>query len=83
MNEIAITIITSVSTILATILTVWSGNKLTAYRIQQLEEKVNQHNNLITRMYDVEKRLDVDENRIKVSEHRIHDLEADSDDKDD
>lgn len=76
MNEIIITAITSVATIVATVLTVWSGNKLTAYRIEQLEEKVSKHNNLITRMYDVEKRLDVDENRISVSEHRIKDLEV-------
>lgn len=74
-SEIIITIITSVATIIATVLTVWSGNKLTAYRIEQLEEKVNKHNNLISRMYDVEKRLDVDENRLSVSEHRIKDLE--------
>ena len=68
-------IITSVATVLCTILTVYGGNKLIAYRIEQLEKKVAAHNNLIERMYTIEKRVDVDENRIKVSEHRIEDLE--------
>lgn len=76
MNEIIVTVITSVATVLATVITVWSGNKLTAYRIEQLEEKVHKHNNLVERMYDVERRLGVDENRISVSEHRIKDLES-------
>lgn len=76
MNDLAVTIITSVVTLIATILTVWSGNKLTAYRIEQLEKKVNEHNNLIKRTYEIERRLDVDENRLKVSEHRIADLEG-------
>lgn len=77
MSTLAITIITSVTTLVGTIITVWSGSKLTAYRIEQLEKKVNEHNNLIKRTYEIEKRLDVDETRIKVSEHRISDLEGD------
>ena len=68
-------IVTSIATVLCTILTVYGGNKLIAYRIEQLEKKVAAHNNLIERMYAIEKRVDVDENRLKVSEHRIEDLE--------
>lgn len=33
-----------------------AANKLTAYRIEQLEKKVQAHNNLIDRMYKVEAR---------------------------
>ena len=73
--EIDTNIIVSLVTLAGTILTVISGSKLTAYRIQKLEEKVQAHNNLIDRMYKVEQRVEVDENRIKVSEHRIDDLE--------
>lgn len=73
--EIDANIIVSLVTLAGTILTVISGSKLTAYRIQKLEEKVQAHNNLIDRMYKVEQRVEVDENRIKVSEHRIDDLE--------
>lgn len=32
-----------------------TANKLTNYRIEQLERKVAEHNNLVTRMYEVEK----------------------------
>ena len=49
---------------------------LTIYRIDQLEEKVNKHNNLIERMYNVESRLDVDEEKLKAANHRIKDLEG-------
>ena len=68
-------IIVSLITLVGTVLTVISGSRLTAYRIQKLEEKVQAHNNLIDRMYKVEQRIEVDENRLKVSEHRIDDLE--------
>ena len=77
--EIDANIIVSLVTLTGTILTVISGSKLTAYRIQKLEEKVQAHNNLIDRMYKVEQRVEVDENRIKVSEHRIDDLEKHDD----
>ena len=77
--EIDTNIIVSLVTLAGTILTVISGSKLTAYRIQKLEEKVQAHNNLIDRMYKVEQRVEVDENRIKVSEHRIDDLEKHDD----
>ena len=70
-----IDIIVSLITLVGTVLTVISGSRLTAYRIQKLEEKVQAHNNLIDRMYKIEQRVEVDENRLKVSEHRIEDLE--------
>ena len=73
--EIDANIIVSLVTLAGTILTVISGSRLTAYRIQKLEEKVQAHNNPLPRMYKVEQRVEVDENRIKVSEHRINDLE--------
>lgn len=50
-------------------------NKLTNYRLEQLEKKVDKHNNLIERTYKLEERISVIENREKVSEHRIEDLE--------
>lgn len=70
-----VNIIISLISLAGTVLTVISGSRLTAYRIQKLEEKVQAHNNLIDRMYKVEQRVEVDENRLKVSEHRIDDLE--------
>lgn len=70
-----VTIIVAFFGLVGTIASVIYGNKLTAYRIEQLEKKVNKHNNLIERTYAIEKRLDVDEEKIKVANHRICDLE--------
>ena len=52
-----------------------TANKLTNYRIEQLEKKVAEHNNLVTRLYAVEKNVAVMEEEIKVVNHRIDDLE--------
>lgn len=48
---------------------------LIAYRLEQLEKKVEAHNNLIERTYCLEKRCDVFDEKIKVANHRIDDLE--------
>jgi predicted membrane protein len=48
---------------------------LISYRIEQLEKKTQAHNNLIERMYHVEERMEVHEEKIKVANHRIDDLE--------
>lgn len=46
-----------------------------SYRIEQLEKKVEKHNNLVERMYKVEERTELQEEKIKVANHRIDDLE--------
>lgn len=43
--------------------------------IKTLEEKQDKHNSLIERVYNIEATLKVMDNREKVSEHRIEDLE--------
>ena len=48
---------------------VLAANRLTNWRIKQLEEKVNKHNNLIERMYKVEERE-------KSNTHRLDELES-------
>jgi FtsZ-interacting cell division protein ZipA len=79
-DEALATIIVGVLTLVGVIITVVWGNKKNAdvieFRIGQLEAKVTKHNNLIERTYAIEKRLDVDEEKIKVANHRIEDLES-------
>jgi hypothetical protein len=48
---------------------------LIAYRLEQLEIKVGRHNNLIERTYQLEKRCDLQDEKMKVANHRIEDLE--------
>lgn len=48
---------------------VMASARLTQYRLQMLEEKVNKHNNMIERTYRLEGRMDE-------AEHDIRDLKA-------
>ena len=53
----------------------WGGLRLMSYRIEQLEKKVDKHNNLIERTYKLEQHNAVIDEEIKVANHRIEDLE--------
>ena len=59
-------IVTGVATIITTVATVISGNKMVMYRIQQLENKVAEYNNLKLRMLAVEKDIEVIKNENKI-----------------
>lgn len=48
---------------------------LIAYRLEQLEKKVDLHNGAVERLYKVEQRLGIDEEKIKIANHRLEDLE--------
>lgn len=54
---------------------------LISYRLEQLEAKVDKHNNLIDRTYELERRADVLEEKQKTANHRIDDLERHDDGK--
>lgn len=45
------------------------------YRLQQLEHKVDLHNNAVERLYEVERQLGIDEEKIKSCKRRIEELE--------
>ena len=51
------------------------SGKLTQYRLEQLEKKVQDHNSLIERTYRLEERAQLQEEKIRVANHRISDLE--------
>ena len=46
--------------------------------IQTLSDRVDKHNNLVERTYSLEKRADVTDEKIKVANKRIEDLEDDA-----
>lgn len=62
------TIIVAIITFLGSLIGTFSGFKLTSYRVEQLEKKVEKHNNFA-------ERLPVLEEKLKVADHRIDDLE--------
>ena len=49
--------------------------KMTQYRLEQLEKKVQAHNNLVERMYKVEGRTDLQEEEIRTANRRLDKLE--------
>ncbi len=67
MNEIIVALLSFTGTLLGTIGGIIASNKLTVYRISQLEKKVEKHNNLVERMIKVEDSL-------KSAHHRIDEL---------
>ena len=51
------------------------SGKLVNYRIEQLEKKVEKHNNLITRTFRLEQAVALLDERVRVANHRISGLE--------
>ena len=60
---------------IGSIVGVVASAKLTSYRLEQLEKKVQAHNNLIERTYRLEERTEVQEEKLRVVNHRLSDLE--------
>ena len=48
---------------------------LIEYKLDQLEKKVDLHNNAVERLYAVEKKCEVYDEKFRVANHRIDDLE--------
>ena len=73
-------IIIAALSFLGTLLGAYLANRKSAaimeYRLQQLEKKVDKHNTVIERTYALEKRADVTDEKIKVANNRIADLES-------
>lgn len=74
-SEIIVAGMSLLGTLAGTFAGVYVSGSLTQYRIRQLEEKVNKHNNLIERMYGAEQKITVLDERVRVANHRIEDLE--------
>ena len=56
MSEVIIVAILSlIGTLIGSFAGILTANKLTNYRIEQLEKKVEKHNNVIERVYQLEK----------------------------
>ncbi len=66
-----VAIISLIGTLGGTLGGILVSNRLTVYRIAQLEEKVNKHNNLVERTYRLE-------GRMTEAEHDIRDMKKGS-----
>lgn len=74
-DTLAIAIISLVGTLAGTFGGIMTSSKLTGYRIEQLEAQVKKHNNLVERVFRLEDNDKLIDERIKVANHRIDDLE--------
>lgn len=63
-ETIFVALLSLAGTLLGSLAGILAANKLVVYRIEQLEKKVEKHNNVIDRMYKLETRVAVDEEEI-------------------
>ena len=74
-SEILTAVLSLLGTCIGSLSGILAANKLTNYRILQLEKRVDKHNMVIDRTYKLEERSALLEEEIKVANHRISDLE--------
>ena len=79
MYAINVSLIGLAGSAIGSILGVLASARLTSYRLEQLEKRVQAHNNLIERMYQVEERTELQEEKIKAANRRIENLERRAD----
>ena len=65
-----------IGTLAGTYLANRKSSALIAYRLERLEKKVDKHNFVVERTFKLEEQTAVIEEKIKVANHRIEDLES-------
>ncbi len=68
-STVIVALISLIGTLVGSLGGILVSSKLTAYRLEQLEKRVSEHNNFA-------KRMPVIEEQIKVINHRLQDLET-------
>ena len=71
-SEVLVAVIAFIGTLIGTFGGILTANRLTNYRIRQLEKKVDKHNGVVERTLILEEKL-------KVANHRLDDLEKERD----
>ena len=74
-DVIIVALVSLAGTCIGSVAGILAANKLTNYRIEQLENKVEKHNCIIDRVYKLEKHEAVVDEEIAVANHKIDDLE--------
>lgn len=68
--EIIVGVLSLCGTGMGTLAGIVTSSKLTNYRLEQLEEKVNKHNNVIERVFNLEKENAIQNEKIKELEKK-------------
>lgn len=74
-ESVIVALITGAFAFAGTLIASISNNSKTIYRIEQLEKKVELHNHVIERVYKLEQNEALNQEKIRVANHRIEDLE--------
>ena len=74
-DTIIVALLSLVGTLAGSYFASRKSTALIAYRLEQLEEKVNKHNQVVERTFRLEDNDKLMEEKIKVANHRIEDLE--------
>lgn len=74
-SEIVIAVFSLIGTLTGTYFANRKSSALIAYRLELLEKKVDKHNSVVERTFKLEEQAAVFEEKIKVANHRIEDLE--------
>lgn len=64
------TIVVAILSLVGTAIGSFGGMKLMSYRIEQLEKRVDKHNNVIERVYQLEQKNAIQDERISEIERR-------------
>ena len=62
---IVVAILSLIGTLIGSLGGIVAASKMTTYRIEQLEKRVEEHNKVVERMYKLEKQVAVDEEEIE------------------
>ena len=76
MESIIVAALALVGTLAGAYLANRKSTALITYRLEQLEAKVEKHNNLVERTYRLEEAVQLTEERVRVLDRRVHDLET-------
>ena len=74
-ETIIVALLSLAGTLIGSLFGILAANKLVVYRIEQLEKKVEKHNNVLERVYVLEKDDAVIKEDLKVVNYSIDDLE--------
>lgn len=76
--EVLVGVLSLAGTLIGSLAGILAANRLTNYRIEQLEKKVDAHNTLIDRMYKVEEKTELHQAELVRINRRLTGLEDDA-----
>lgn len=74
-ETVVVAFLSLIGTLFGSLFGILTANKLTNYRIQKLEEKVEKHNKVVERVYQLETLDKVIEKKLEVVNEKIERLE--------